>query len=145
MRAHSRAEDGGGGRGDSGMEWQRRHRPRILVVGALVAVLALSGCMVHRHAKTLPQRPDPIAVEIQNQDFYDADVYALLGGARLRLGTVTGETNGTFHFPWTPQEIRMEVHLIGVGSFVTGGIYADPGDQLQLLLQPDLHQLIGGN
>jgi hypothetical protein len=143
MSAGITANGENGGRDRAVMEGSRRHRrPGLLAAGALISVMALSGCMLHRHAKAVPQRADPVAIEIENQDFYDADVYALVGGVRLRLGMVTGETNGTFHFPWTPREIRMEVHLIGAGSYVTEPIYADPGDQLQLILQPDLHQLI---
>ncbi len=39
------------------------------------------------------------AVEIDNQNFYDANIYVVQGLRSVRLGTVTGLTKATFQLP----------------------------------------------
>lgn len=107
----------------------------------LVLVLSLSACVVPGRQGRQPglRRPAPISLDVDNQNFYDADVYALIGGQRIRLGMVTGEQKASFTFPWTPQNVSMEIHLIGGGTYRTDTLAVYPDDRLQLIIMPDLH------
>lgn len=66
--------------------------PLPLLLG-LVLLLLSSGC-----GKALSSpfggsgRDGPVTVEVVNNNFNDLNVYAVLGGQSLRLGTVTGKT-----------------------------------------------------
>lgn len=82
-----------------------------------------------------------VSITVENQNFYDANVYALLGTERRRLGSVTGNQTATFTFPWTPQPVRMQVDFIGADGFVTESIPVNPGDDLELLIQAGSHRL----
>lgn len=115
------------------------------VVVGLVLALGLSACaLAGRHGRQgTPERPAPITLEVDNQNFYDADVYTVIGGQRMRLGTVTGESKAHFTFPWTPQDVGMQVHLVGVGTYNSDTMQVYPGDRLVLVLMPDMHTRIG--
>ncbi len=85
--------------------------------------------------------PDPVlTLHVQNQNFYDATIYAIArSGERQRLGVVTGNNEGTFTFRWLHEEVRVLIQLLAGGSKVTEPILVSPGDSLELIIQPDLH------
>lgn len=124
----------------------RRRRTGVLLL-QIALLSTLSGCALlgARHGKNAPQRPEPISLEVDNQNFYDAVIYSLIGGQRARLGTVTGETKAHFKLPWTPQDVAMAIHLIGAGTTVTRSVTVYPGDKLLLILQPDMHRFTTGH
>ncbi len=86
-------------------------------------------------------RPAPIlTLHVENQNFYDATLYALArSGERQRLGVVTGNSQGTFTFRWLQDEIRVIIQLLAGGSTATDPILVNPGDSLNLVITPDLH------
>lgn len=43
---------------------------------------------------------DPIRIEVQNLNFNDITVYAMRQTQRVRLGRVTGKTDGVFEIDW---------------------------------------------
>ena len=89
----------------------------------------------------------PVSVEVDNQAFHDAEIYKLIGGARTRLGTVTGEAERRFTFPWTPLAVAMEVHVIGGSTYDTSTFSVQPGDRLSLVVMPGIQpgiNLTGG-
>ncbi len=113
---------------------------------ALAASLGLSAC-VPRHRAGLEERMAPVSVEVDNQAFHDAEIYTLIGGARTRLGTVTGEAERRFTFPWTPLAVAMEVHVIGGSTYDTSTFSVQPGDRLSLVVMPGIQpgiNLTGG-
>ncbi|HSR14959.1 MAG TPA: hypothetical protein VLL51_04365 [Gemmatimonadales bacterium] len=69
---------------------------RTLLALILIATLA-GGC-----SRTPPATVDPTEpsyLEVQNQSFYDMTVYVYRGGARIRLGTVSGNSTQVFEIP----------------------------------------------
>lgn len=86
-------------------------------------------------------RPAPIlTLHVENQNFYDATLYALArSGEQQRLGIVTGNSQGTFTFRWSQDELRVLIRLLAGGSAATDPILVSPGDSLNLVITPDLH------
>lgn len=86
-------------------------------------------------------RPEPIlTLYVENQNFYDATLYALSrGGERQRLGVVGGNNHATFTFRWLQDELRVMIQLLAGGATATETMLVSPGDSLQLIIQPDLH------
>lgn len=85
-----------------------------------------------------------ISLEVDNQNFYDATIYAVRPGLRQRVGYVTGEGKHTFSFRWPDGDLRLEIDLLAVGSYYTQVMDVEQGDQLQLTVLPYLHTLPPG-
>lgn len=80
-----------------------------------------------------------LTVEVDNQNFYDATIYAVRPGIRLRVGRVGGFSKETFRFLWPEGDLRFEIALLSVGSYYTWSMPVERGDQLALTILPDLH------
>lgn len=114
--------------------------PRGFVTRSLIAVIALAllgGCA------RLGQDSDgglfdrrtgdgPVLVEIQNDHFNDARIYANWNGNRRRVGVVIGKTVETLEVEWMAQDLRLEVNLIAAGGFVTDPVQVWPGETIYL-------------
>ncbi len=115
----------------------------------LSAALVLCGCAVlgGKQSENEEPRPEPIlTLHVENQNFYDATLYALArSGERQRLGVVTGNGQATFTFRWLQDEVRVVIQLLAGGSTATEPILVNPGDSLNLVIQPDLHLRIPGS
>ena len=85
-----------------------------------------------------------ISLEVDNQNFYDATIYAVRPGLRQRVGYVTGEQKSTFSFRWPDGDLRLEIDLLAVGSYYTQVMDVQQGDELQLTVLPYLHTLPPG-
>ncbi len=91
------------------------------------------------------EAPQPeICLEVQNDNFHDATVYAVRSGLRQRLGYVVGFHKGTFKFRWPPGDLRVEIDLLAAGHYYTQVMDVSEGDELQLTIQPNLHTLPPG-
>jgi hypothetical protein len=114
----------------------------ILVVAAIPACALLPG----RGAPDPDEEPMPreITLEVDNQNFHDATLYALRSGERRRIGNVNGLKTGRFSFVWTDLDLRVEIHLLSVGSYFTRPIMIEPGDEVKLTVQPNLHRFRPG-
>lgn len=79
----------------------------------------------------------PIRVDVANHNFNDANVWAVSRQGRLRLGTVTGKSDGSFRLPWKgPEVVHMEIDLIGGGGrCITEELTVDDGDVLYLEIE----------
>jgi hypothetical protein len=85
-------------------------------------------------------RPE-LSLEVQNLNFYDAELYAYEAGHRERIGFVAGNATEMFAFRWPPgRDLRIEIHLVSVGTYVTDRLPVQAGDELQLIIEPDLHR-----
>ena len=116
----------------------------VLAVGSLALAGLFSGCSVVDHyfggGDESPGPPPVITLRVENQNYYDATVYALSdGGDRQRLGQVTGLTHGTFSFRWPHNDLRVVIQLLADGSAVTQPVLVSPGDSVNLVIQPDLN------
>ncbi len=107
---------------------------------ALTAVLTfalLGGC-----ASTAQDTPDdpfspssrdgPVRIEIQNDHFNDARIYADWNGTRRRVGLAIGNTVSTHEMEWMAHDLRIEVNLIAAGGFVTEPVVVWPGETIYL-------------
>jgi len=86
-------------------------------------------------------RPQPIlTLYVENQNFYDATLYAISrSGEQQRIGAVGGNNHATFSFRWLQSELRVMIRLLAGGTTATETMLVSPGDSLQLIIQPDLH------
>lgn len=90
-----------------------------------------------------PAESDPeVTLHVTNQNFYDATLYATWESHRTRLGTVTGYASDTFAFRWQSTQLRIQIHLLSVGNYLTEPMSVSPGEELELFIQPDLHRRI---
>ena len=87
-------------------------------------------------------RPTPadqnreISVEIQNQNFYEATIYAYRRGSRTRLGMVESHSTKSFDFVWTTGDLRFLVDFLANGCILTDQLNVTRGDLLLLVLEP---------
>jgi hypothetical protein len=110
-------------------------------MGLLVVLMAAAACA--SGGSTPPSdRPvtDSITIEVVNNNFYDANIYAQYEGQnRNRLGMVFGHGTGTFHVRWHQSDLRMVMSLVGGGTATSNSLVVSPGDVVRLELMPDLH------
>lgn len=112
---------------------------------------AVTTATVHLGATTraaVAQQDEParreITIEVRNDNFHDATVYAVRGGLRLRLGFVGGITKDTFKFLWRDGDLRIEINFIAGGRYFSQVMVVQPGDELALTILPSLHTLPSG-
>ena len=110
--------------GDSTM----RKYGRIAVLG--VALFgAGSGCSPTSRSPFVAQADARINIEVTNNNFQDATLYAIWTGERRRLGVVTIGREGRYIIPWPMSlELRFEIDLLVGPKCTTEAIMADPGD-----------------
>ena len=77
-----------------------------------------------------------ISVEVQNQNFYEATVYAYRAGSRRRLGVVESHGTRAFEFMWTTGDLRFLVDFLANGCLLTQRMTVNRGDDLLLILEP---------
>jgi hypothetical protein len=112
---------------------------RTWVAAAAMAAL-VAGCgLVGRGPAAFGEE---LTLHVTNQNFYDATLYATWASHQMRLGTVIGHDSNTFAFRWRPANLRIEIRLLSVGSYFTEPMAVAPGEELELVIQPDLHRRI---
>lgn len=118
-----------------------RVHKRWKVFGTLSALFVMVACAGMNTTTEDPFEAggeNQVRVLVQNDNFYDARVYALVEGVRRHLGSVTGKTNGVFVMPLSfPQEMRLEINILAGPTCTTEGLTVDPGDTLQLQILPE--------
>ena len=77
-----------------------------------------------------------ISVEVENQNFYVATVYAYRLGRRTRLGVVQSQSTRSFEFLWTMGDLQFLVNFLANGCILTEPLVVDEGDDLSLVLEP---------
>jgi hypothetical protein len=74
---------------------------------------------------------EQIQIRIENHNFNDANVHALRGGERIRLGTATGKSDEDFRVRWNVTlPVEFEISLVGGGSCRVPSMMVDPGDRV---------------
>lgn len=118
------------------------NRPPALPAATLgLALLLLSSACLGRKESALAQFSrgrETVTVVVENQNFYDATIYAIGDGSRSRLGTVVGNTRQAFRLPRVPRDVRFEIRLQASGTFTTPSLPVNPGDELHLTVTMDL-------
>src|SRR4051812_38896498 len=70
---------------------------------AIVALLALAACSHNKNGEEedIAPRPDPIPVNVHNENYLDMNVFFVVSGVSRRLGTVSGNASNKFTIPWS--------------------------------------------
>ena len=87
-----------------------------------------------------------IHIRVQNNNFYDATIWAVVRGARhSKLGTVVGKQDADFTMQWSFSEpLQLEIDLLtGNQRCRTDPLTVDPGDILELQITVDFGQMRG--
>jgi hypothetical protein len=111
-------------------------------LGLVALSVLVGGC-----AKSLTPDPfegprRPIRFDIVNRNFNDANVWAVFRAERVKLGTVTGKSDGSFRLPWKGTDtVYMEIDLVGGERCITEALTADEGDIFYLEIQLELSSM----
>ncbi len=77
-----------------------------------------------------------VSVEVENQTFYDATIYAYNQVARTRLGVVGSGGSRSFAFLWVTGDLRFLVDFHANGCILTDPLFVDAGDDVLVVLEP---------
>ncbi len=113
------------------------------IVRSFVLALAVAslGCSTGRTARNADDGPVRTTIDVQNQDFNDMTVYAVVNGSRTRLGIAGGNKttvltipdyliNGTTFMRFVADPIG------GNRTPVSEEVDVSAGDQLVMVIQP---------
>jgi hypothetical protein len=116
-------------------------RTRVAVV--LLAALAACSHGNDPNAEPVPI-PDPVALHVKNENFLDVNVAVVANGVSRRLGTVSGNSSGTYSIAWnvaSGQQITITATPIGGRGFATtGGLSVSPGQVIEFRVASQLRQ-----
>lgn len=106
----------------------------------LLLGLALGACHGHTAAPLNPRAE--VAVNVDNQNFADMDVFIIREGQRIRLGMVPGLTTRILmvrpDLIGYGAEVQFELHPIGGrGNPLSETISVRPGDVIHLTIPPN--------
>ena len=76
-----------------------------------------------------------VQLTVLNNRFEDATIHAVWkGGAKRRVGIVTGMTSQTFTFEWVSEVVRFEVDFVAADDYMVEPIDVVAGDHLDLVI-----------
>jgi len=108
------------------------------IFAALAGLMMGAGACATHHDSSAAQPPERVAVTVKNSNWMDMDVFAVRGGTRARVGSVTGLTTATFRVPanFAPDGIlQFMVDPIGSdATYVTDKIVVSPGQRVELTI-----------
>jgi hypothetical protein len=110
----------------------------------LAVALVTGGATPRVGRAPLDQDHRGISIEVRNDNFHDATVYAVRPGLRQRIGLVGGLGKAKFSFQWPEGDLRLEIDLLANGRYYTQVMDVREGDDLQLTILPYLHTLPSG-
>ena len=76
-----------------------------------------------------------LTVEVQNQNFYPATIYAYRSGTRRRLGDVQAHQTRSFAFRWSFSDIRFLIDFLAAGCLLSDRLTVGNDDDLLLVLE----------
>ena len=108
-------------------------RPQWIIAALAALTIDAAACARKNASKPEPERT---AVTVRNDNWLDVTVFAVRGGARTRLGFVTGMGRGTFPVPsdFVPDGV-LQLMVDPVGSsatYVTDRIVVSSGQRVEL-------------
>jgi hypothetical protein len=113
---------------------------RIRCAVVALAGLAVADCASFQSSSGAPVAREGTRVEISNNNWATAAVYAVRGGMRSRIGTVeTGQT-ALLRLPWSTanEDVHVLVHLVGGGDYVSPAVPGMSGGRISLTVQNQL-------
>ena len=116
--------------------------PRLVPTLAIALSMSLTAACAHTSHVSEQETLEPTVLKVENQGFPDMNIFAIgEGGNRVRLGTVTGTSNGYFTLPdYLIRGIR-ELRFQALPIATTRGplsqsIMVTPGDTVVLVIPP---------
>lgn len=103
----------------------------------LVTAAVVTGCATGSpdNPMRLGARDAPVRITVQNNDFYDAVIYAnWIGSTRRRVGMVTGKTTETFTVEWQSERVAFEADFVSGGTVPFEPVDVWGGDHLDLVI-----------
>jgi hypothetical protein len=117
-------------------------RPAILT--AVVLSLAAGGCHRGAFANAPEGTQGSVGLVVQNQNFYDMDVYVVSEGVATRVGDVTGNSTARFRLDpsfFPSNELRVVATPVGGnGRAFSGPLNVSPGQSIVFTIAPVLRQ-----
>jgi len=110
--------------------------------GMIALVLVVAGCGFFGGGSQAAPREREFTLNVKNQNYYDATLYALYQSRRQQIGTVSGMSERAFSLDWGHPDIRIEIYLLSVGSHFTEPMFIEEGDELELVIDPSLDKRI---
>jgi hypothetical protein len=111
------------------------HLPGLLL--ALCLVVLVSACVGRQPIWGVRgEDTGRILLEVYNDNFQDARVFARWNGERQRLGMVTGNSSTRFEMRGRSGTLRIEVDFIAGGAFLSEPIQVGPGENLTFRIPP---------
>ena len=105
-----------------------------IIAGLMGLTIDAAACASHHASAALPL--EPVVVIVNNSNYLDVDVFAVRGGSRTRVGSVTGLSSATFNVPAhyaLNGTLQLLVDPIGSdATYLTDKIAVGPGQQLEL-------------
>ena len=108
----------------------------------LALVLSLSSCMLFKKREQV-QSDEPVTLQVENRNWNDITIYAMVNGTRTRLTNVGAARSVTIRVPQTllPPSQLLDLVLDPLGSrgtFRTGGILVNSGQRVRLFIENEL-------
>ena len=113
-----------------------------LLPALVIASVVSFGAACARSSHMPPESPERTVLKVENQGFPDMNIYVVPDAStRVRLGTVTGNTNGYFTLPdyliRGTRELRFQALPIATQRGpVSQSIMVTPGDTVVLIIPP---------
>jgi hypothetical protein len=117
---------------------------RFVAVAALLLSAATAGCHRGGFANAPTGTQGAVGLVVQNQNFYDMDVYVVSEGLATRVGDVTGNSSAQFvldpsFFP--SNELRVVATPVGGnGRASSGPLSVSPGQTIHFTIASTLRQ-----
>ena len=133
-----------GGHRRSNLVEEDRMFAKSLAVAALLLSTVSTGCHHGGFSNAPAGTQGAVGLVVQNQNFYDMDVYIVSEGLATRVGDVTG--NSTGHFTLDPSffpsnELRVIATPIGGNGRASSGVLnVAPGQTISFTIAPLLRQ-----
>jgi len=111
---------------------------------ALALAAALGGCSRNPAPEVEPGSPAAdVLVSVSNQNPSDVDVFLVVSGVRLRLGTVTALGTGSFQVPWERVSAVTDAFLLvspvgHLGAYRSPTLLLRPGSEVTVNVAPAL-------
>lgn len=113
---------------------------------AVATGLSLTACATtgsDKPTRTLPYEPEPTTVVVENNNWHDMRVFAVTGGIRHRLGTVTSMNTRRYRVPQhlTAHGRGLQILVDPIGgqeSFLSHRVQVYDGGQINLSVQNHL-------
>jgi len=121
-------------------------RPAARIAATLLVAVFAACSHSNQPESDADPRPEPIPVHVKNENFLDMNVAVVSGGASRRLGTVSGNSTGTFTIPWSAangQGIYLTaIPIGGSGAARSATLNVSPGQVIEFKIGSVLRQSV---